>query len=76
MLTNIEKIRLVLNILFVLGFVAIVVMYFAISDERQPLKQHLIVGTCLGTIFFKIVESALRMHQNVMERNNRRKSNE
>jgi hypothetical protein len=63
MSTTVEKIRFVLNLLFMIGAVASVIIYFVMSD-RNTLKQPLMVGVCISAICLKFVESALRMHQN------------
>ncbi len=75
MASTIEKVRFVLNIIFMIGAVASVIIYFVMSDVN-PMKQPLMIGVCITAIVFKFAESALRMHQNSTERNNRRNSNE
>ncbi len=52
---NVDKVRKVLNMLFMIGFVAAVIVYFAYPDQRV-----LFFSLGFGAMFLKIVEFALR----------------
>lgn len=62
---NFDKIRLILNILFMIGALSTMVIYFAFYNEK------LMFYVCCVTIFFKFIEYAFRFTQNNL--NNRRK---
>ncbi len=53
--TNVDKVRRVLNVLFMIGFVAAVIVYFACPEQRV-----LFFSLGFGAMFLKIVEFALR----------------
>lgn len=50
-----DKVRNILNILFMLGAVAAVIVYFAIPDNRV-----IFYYVCGGAIFFKLMEFFIR----------------
>ncbi|KAA6336168.1 hypothetical protein EZS27_015669 [termite gut metagenome] len=51
---NPDKIRNILNILFLIGALAAVIVYFAVDDK----KTFLYIG--LGAMFFKLIEFFIR----------------
>jgi hypothetical protein len=52
---NIDKIRSVLNLLFMALAVVAVVLYFVYSDDKKPF-----LYVCGAAIFFKLVEFYIR----------------
>ncbi len=52
---NLKIIRKMLNVLFMIGFIAAVVVYFAIPEQRV-----LFFSLGFGSMFLKIIEFALR----------------
>jgi hypothetical protein len=64
---NLDKIRLILNILFMIGTLCTIIIYFAIEDNRTVM-----FVVCSFTIFVKFIEYALRITQNSLKKNKRR----
>ncbi len=62
---DLNRIRLILNMLFMIGAIVLVILYF-IMPADQPLPVF-IVGTT--AIVIKFSEYALRIYQNAQERN-------
>ena len=52
---SLGKVRMVLNVLFMLGFLAAVIIYFAFPEQRT-----LFFAVGFGSMLLKIVEFALR----------------
>jgi hypothetical protein len=67
---NLDKIRLILNIIFMIGALSTIVVYFTVED------QMVMFMVCCFTIFVKFIEYALRFTQNSLNRNKRRKDND
>ena len=53
---NLDKFRKVLNILFLIGAVASVIIYFTVDDFQ------LFIYVCMGAIFLKVLEFIIRFH--------------
>ncbi|WP_321517790.1 hypothetical protein [uncultured Bacteroides sp.] len=67
---NLDKIRLILNIIFMIGALSTIVVYFTVEN------QMVMFMVCCFTIFVKFIEYALRFTQNSLNRNKRRKDND
>jgi hypothetical protein len=67
---NIDRIRTILNIIFMIGALSTIVVYFTVED------QMVMFIICCFTIFVKFIEYALRFTQNSLNQNKRRKDNE
>ncbi len=65
---DIDRIRLILNIAFMVGAVASVVLYFAMPENTMPM-----FIVCVTAIVLKFAEYVLRMFQNAIQRNRRHK---
>lgn len=53
---NLDKFRKVLNILFLIGAVASVIIYFTVDDFK------LFIYVCMSAIFLKVLEFIIRFH--------------
>ena len=62
---NLNKIRLILNISFMLLSLTTVVLYFVLPSD----KLELMYVVCIVAIMLKFSESALRMFHNAKNRN-------
>jgi sugar phosphate permease len=67
---NIDRIRTILNIIFMIGALSTIVVYFTVEN------QMVMFIVCCFTIFVKFIEYALRFTQNSLNQNKRRKDNE
>lgn len=67
---NLDKIRTILNIIFMIGALSTIVIKFTVED------QTVMFIVCCFTIFVKFIEYALRFTQNSLNRNKRRNDNE
>ncbi|MCK9180934.1 MAG: hypothetical protein PHQ88_06965 [Bacteroides sp.] len=53
---DLDKFRKILNILFLVGAAASVIIYFAVDDFK------LFIIVCMSAIFLKIIEFIIRFH--------------
>jgi len=67
---NLDKIRSILNILFMIGAVSTIVIYFTVEN------QMVMFIVCCFTLLVKFIEYALRFTQNSLNNNKRRKDND
>jgi len=67
---NLDKIRSILNILFMIGAVSTIIIYFTVED---PMVMFIV---CCFTLLVKFIEYALRFTQNSLNNNKRRKDND
>lgn len=65
---NLTRIRMILNIAFMIGAVATVIIYFAIPNDPIPM-----FIVCVTAIVLKFTEYILRIFQNATNRNRREK---
>ncbi|BEG98227.1 hypothetical protein [Bacteroides sedimenti] len=65
-MVNLDKIRLILNIIFMIGALSTIVVFFVVKNDL------VMIAVCFFTIFVKFVEYALRFTQNAINRNKRR----
>lgn len=65
---NLDKIRFILNIIFMIGTLSTIVIYFTVNN------QMVMFIVCCVTIFVKFIEYALRFIQNNL--NKRRRNND
>lgn len=65
---NLDRIRLILNIAFMIGAVATVIIFFALPDD--PLPMFIV---CVTAIVLKFTEYVIRIFQNATNRNRREK---
>lgn len=65
---NIERIRNVLNILFMIGAAASVVLFFTASESNP----FLYIYVCMVAIVIKMVEYVLRISQKTKDKNKRK----
>ena len=63
---NLDKIRLILNILFMIGTLSTIIIYFTVEEKM------VMFIVCCFTIFVKFIEYALRITQNSLKKNKRR----
>ncbi|WP_338157927.1 hypothetical protein [uncultured Phocaeicola sp.] len=54
-MNNIDKIRNVLNILFMIGAVASIILYFSLGDDKS-----IFFYVCGASLFLKMMEFVLR----------------
>ena len=54
-MNNIDKIRAVLNILFMIGALASFILYFALGDDKS-----IFFYVCGASVFLKLMEFVLR----------------
>lgn len=66
---DLNRIRLILNVLFMLGAIAVVVLYFTVP-ATNPIPMF-VVGTL--AVVVKFAEYVIRIMQNARERNNERR---
>ncbi len=67
---NFDKIRTILNIIFMLGTLSTIIIYFTV---KNPLVMPIVCGF---TIIVKFVEFALRFTQNSLNNLKRKKDND
>ncbi len=67
---NLDKIRSILNILFMIGAVSTIIIYFTVEN------QMVMFIVCCFTLLVKFIEYALRFTQNSLNNNKRRKDND
>ncbi|NMA72804.1 MAG: hypothetical protein GX963_01310 [Bacteroidales bacterium] len=53
---NLDKVRNILNILFLVGAIASVIIYFTLDEFK------LFLYVCMGAIFLKLIEFFIRFH--------------
>ena len=66
---DLNRIRLILNVLFMLGAIAVVVLYFTVP-ATNPIPMF-VVGTL--AVVVKFTEYVIRIMQNARERTNERR---
>ncbi|WP_321436633.1 hypothetical protein [uncultured Bacteroides sp.] len=63
---NLDKVRMILNIIFMVGALSTIIIYFTVEN---PMVMFIV---CCFTIFVKFIEYALRFTQNSLNKNKRR----